>query len=311
MKLRFAALGSTCLIFLSLVLYRGLLAQDAELLPDHPGTLSVTTDVVLVPVVVMDRKYQFVSGLQKEDFKIYDEHVQQKVLYFTSEDAPVSVNLLIDTSGSMAGKLELSRMAVREFLKASNPEDEFSLIAFNGGAHLLSPFTADHALLTNWLPLLQARGWTALLDAMDLALTQVKNARYPRKAIFLISDGGDNRSRHTETEVQRRLTEANVQVYSIGIFSRFEPDDQNGAPLLKRVAKLTGGRLFKIDDPNALPETAGTIGMALRHQYVLGYIPSDAKSDGRYHHIEVKLAQPNRFPKLTISSRSSYLAPLE
>jgi Ca-activated chloride channel homolog len=275
--------------------------------PDRAGTLQVTTNIVLVPVVVMDRFDKFITGLQKDDFELYDNRVRQDIRYFTSEDVPVSAILLLDTSGSMVRTLAMASMAVREFLMASNPEDEFSLIQFNDEPRLLETFTEDHGKIAKWLPSFEPHGWTALLDSIDLALNEMRYARYARKALFIISDGGDNRSRHTATEVLRRVTEADIQVYSIGIFNPF--DEQSGATLLRMMAGVTGGRLFKVDDPNVLPETAKTIGAALRNQYVLGYSPSADKSDGKYHRIEVKLVQPKGSPKRLTSFRSSYLAP--
>lgn len=281
---------------------------------DSGVTIRITADLVLVPVLVMDRYDQYITGLRKDDFEVYDNRVRQDIRSFTSEDVPVSAVLLLDTSGSMARKLPMANMAVREFLAASNPEDEFALIQFNDTVRLLEPFTEDRGRIKNWLPMFQPYGWTALLDSIDLALNEMKHARYARKALFIISDGGDNRSRHTATEVLRRVTEADVQVYSIGIFSRFETDEQekdeqSGATLLKTMARVTGGRLFKVTNPNVLPETAKAIGAALRNQYVLGYSPSADQSDGKYHRVEVKLAQPKGSPKRLTSFRSSYLAP--
>lgn len=291
------------------LLSSGLHAQPADAKPDSGGTIRVTTNVVLVPVLVMDRFDQFITGLRKDDFEVYDNRVRQDIRYFTSEDVPVSATLLLDTSGSMARKLAMATMAVREFLTASNPEDEFSLIQFNDKPRLLVPFTEDHTTIAKWLAVFQAHGWTALLDAIDLALNDMKHSRYARKAIFIISDGGDNFSRHTATEVLRRVTEADVQIYSIGIVNPFESDEQSGATLLKTMARVTGGRLFRVDDPNVLPETAKTIGGALRNQYVLGYSPAADKSEGKYHRIEVKLAQPQGSANRLTSFRSSYLAP--
>jgi VWFA-related protein len=277
--------------------------------PDSAGTIQVTTNVVLVPVLVMDRFDQFITGLRKDDFELYDNRVRQDIRYFASEDVPVSAILLLDTSGSMVRKLAAASMAVRQFLTASNPEDEFSLIQFNDEPHLLVPFTEDHGKIAEWLPVVEPHGWTALLDSIDLALNEMRYARYARKALFIISDGGDNHSWHTTTELVRRVTEANVQIYSIGIFSPIERALQSGETLLRTMARATGGRLFKVKNPNLLPEAAKTIGVALRNQYVLGYSPSAGKSDGKYHRIEVKLVQPKGSPKLLTSFRSRYLAP--
>ncbi len=289
-------------------------ALAAAARPVTAGTLRVTTNVVLVPVVVMDPFDQFITGLQKDDFELYDNRVRQDIRYFTSEDVPVSAILLLDTSGSMLTKLPMATLAVREFLTASNPEDEFSLIQFDDAARLLEPFTEDRRKIDKWLTLFQPHGWTALLDAMDLALNEMRYARNARKALFIISDGGDNHSRHTSSEVLRRVTEADIQIYSIGIVNPFESaeqerDEQSGATLLRAMARATGGQLFKIKNPNVLPETAKTISAALRNEYVLGYSPSADQSDGKYHRIEVKLAQPKGSPKRLMSFRSSYLAP--
>lgn len=284
----------------------GVYARAQEI--HHVATLKVTTDVVLVPVVVMNRYGHCVSGLQKDDFELYEDHVAQEIRYFASEDIPISAVLLFDTSGSMAPKLENARMAVGEFLRASNPEDEFSLIEFSDDVSVVAPFTDDHREIARKLPR-AAKGWTALLDAIDVALEELKYARNPRKAIFIISDGGDNRSRHTVTEVKRRVVEGDAQIYSIGIFNPFERDEETGESLLNAISASTGGRLVKVDDVNTLPEAARKIGLALRNQYVLGYSPSPVKRDGRYHRIQVKLMHPKGTPKFVTSFRSGYVAP--
>jgi Ca-activated chloride channel homolog len=301
------------------LLSSGLHAQQAVLPPAVKAkagdgeTIRVTTNLVLVPVLVMDRSDQFITGLGKDDFELYDNRVRQVIRYVTSEDVPVSAILLLDTSNSMAKKFAMAKLAVREFLMASNPEDEFSLIQFNDEPRVLVPFTEGREKIAKWLPLLEPHGWTALLDSVDLALNEMRLARYARKAIFIISDGGDNFSRHTGAEVLRRVTEADVQIYSVGIFSPLESDEESGATLLKTMARVTGGRLFRAKDPNVLPETAKTIGSALRNQYVLGYSPladkGDGKNDGKYHRIEVKLVQPKGSPNQLVSFRSSYLMP--
>lgn len=298
----FGCLTAAATAALSIGLYAR--AQDAQ----RVGMLKVTTDVVLVPVVVMNRYGHCVSGLQKNDFELYEDHVPQEIRYFAKEDIPISAVLLFDTSGSMARKLDSARMAAGEFLRASNPEDEFSLIEFNDGVRLVAPFTDDHREIARKLPTM-ARGWTALLDGIDLAIEELKYARNPRKAIFIISDGGDNRSRHTVTEVKRRVVEGDVQIYSIGIFDPFEGDEESGESLLSEMAALTGGRLVKVDDLKDLPEAAKTIGLALRNQYVLGYSPEPLKRDGKYHRIRVKLMHPKGSPKFVTSFRSGYLAP--
>jgi Ca-activated chloride channel family protein len=301
------------------------LAQDArvsitpgeprlEFAKDSGGRIRVDTDLVLVPVLVTDADDHLVTGLDRSNFKIFDDNVEQEIRHFSIEDAPVSVGLLFDISGSMAEKMVKARMAASEFLKASNPDDELALIAFNDRARLLTPFTNEFGEIENRIGHLEARGRTALLDAVGLALNEMKHAHNTRKALLIISDGGDNCSRHHEREIRRRVREADVQIYSIGILDSFlyrsrTLEEADGPRLLNEIATQTGGRLFEIDDPNDLPEVASRIGRALRNQYVLGYSPSQLKRDGKYHRITVTLAPPEGSPKMRASFRSSYLAP--
>jgi VWFA-related protein len=279
--------------------------------------IHVDTDLVLVPVVVTDAADQLVTGLDRTNFKVFDDNVEQEIRHFAIEDAPVSVGLLFDVSGSMGERLEKARMAAREFLKVSNPEDELELIAFNDHARLLVPFTNQFSDIENCLPFLEAHGRTALLDAVSIALTEMKQARNNRKAIVIISDGGDNCSRHHEREIRRRVREGEVQIYSIGIVDaiRFRPrttEEMDGPRLLRDISSQTGGRLFEILETNELPAIASRIGTALRNQYVLGYSPSQLKRDGKYHRITVRLDPPQGSAGIMKASfRSSYLAPAQ
>jgi VWFA-related protein len=277
------------------------------------ATFRVDSDLILVPVLVTDSAGRLVTGLDKPNFKLYEDNVEQQISHFASEDAPVSIALAFDTSGSMADKLKKSRLAVKELLKTSNPDDELSLISFSDRPRLLVPFTSDFGEIENRLTFLESRGRTALLDAICLAMDEMKQARHVRKAILLVSDGGDNSSRYHEREIRRRVREADVQIYSIGIMDLHSywrtPEEAGGGKLLNDIASETGGRLFEIDNPNELPEIAAKIGTALRNQYVLGYSPSLPKRDGKYHRITVKLAPPKGSPKLKTSFRMSYLAP--
>jgi len=276
--------------------------------------VRVDSDLVLVPVLVTDKLDRLVPGLDKQSFRVFDNNVEQQISHFAQEDGPISVVLVFDTSGSMQHKLATSRAAVAEFLNESNPEDEFALIQFADHARLVTGFTQDSGEIQNRLAFLAAQGRTALVDAIFLALDQMKHARHARKAILVLSDGGDNRSRHSKNELKRRVRESDVQIYAIGILDAASmwdgsPEEINGPYLLSEIANQTGGRMFPAESLGGLVDIAKRIGAALRNQYVLGYSPSAMKRDGRYHSIVVKLPPTSHQVKWRASFRRSYLAP--
>jgi Ca-activated chloride channel homolog len=277
---------------------------------DRLASIRINSDLVLIPVLVTDHQDRPITGLQKDHFKLYDDKVEQAISNFSSEDAPVSISLLFDCSGSMGPKLQKSRAAVREFLQTANPEDEFSLIEFSDRAQLVSGFTDKIEEIQNRLMFAQSKGATALLDAIYLAIHEMKNAKHTRKAILIISDGGDNSSRYTSKEVKNALREADIQVYSIGIVepftTRMTPEEMTGPVLLGEIAQQTGGRLFEVYDLNDLRDIATRISAALRNQYVLGYAPPDIKHDGKYHRIQVKVERLKGLPPLRATFRSGY-----
>lgn len=281
----------------------------------QPALLRVDSNLVLVPVVVTDNADRLVTGLQKEFFRVYDNNVEQEIRHFVVEDAPVSVVLVFDTSGSMGKKLQTSREAVHQFLEAANVDDEFALVEFNDRVHLTVPFTRDTSEIESRLSMVDSHGRTALIDAAWLALDQMKHARHTRKAILIISDGGDNSSRYSPREFKRKVNESDVQIYSIGIMDPISrrdvsPEEANGSSLLNDIATQTGGRLFEVEHLGSLSEIAVKIGVALRNQYLLGYSPSAVKQDGRFHRITVKLQQQAKGQaKLRATFRSSYRAP--
>lgn len=312
-------------LVLQLVLGFFLSAQEARvsITPRAPArsadrviaNIRVDSDLVLVPVLVTDRWDQLITGLAKNNFQVFEDNVEQTISHFTAEDVPVSVGLVFDISGSMKDKIDRSRAAADEFIRVSNPEDEFMLITFNSQVELLQPFTSEFGDIQNRLPFLEPGGRTALLDAVCLALGQMKHARHARKAIIIISDGGDNCSRYTEREVRNRVREADVQIYSIGILEApgapwRTPEEAGGARLLKLISGPTGGRFLEVYNPDDLPATMARIGRELRNQYVLGYSPSMRKRDGKYHKIFVRLMPPPVSGALRTIFRSCYFAPL-
>jgi Ca-activated chloride channel homolog len=284
----------------------------AELLPK--ANIRVDSTLVLIPVTVTDPMNRFVTGLEKENFKLFEDKKEQLVSQFSSEDAPISVGVVFDCSGSMGHKLEKSRMAVAQFFKMANPEDEFFLVQFNDSAQLAQPFTTSLEEIQNKLAFTQSKGRTALLDAVYLALHEMKKAKNPRKALLLISDGGDNNSRYTETEIKNLVKEADVQIYAIGIYEPVSgrsrtPEEMAGPGLLTEIAEQTGGRQYQVENLNELPDIASKIGVELRNQYILGYSPLNTARDGKYRHVQVKLVQPRGLPPLRPFWKQGYYAP--
>jgi Ca-activated chloride channel family protein len=263
--------------------------------------------------MVMDNKDRMIAGLTREQFRVWDEKTEQVISHFASEDVPVSISLLFDASGSMGTKLVESRAAVTAFIKAANPDDEFSLIQFNDRPQLLQGFTSRTEDIEDRLKVIQSKGRTALLDAIVLSLAEMRNAKHRRKAILILSDGGDNESRYTLGEVKSRLRETDVQIYSIGIMESLSNryitmEEMAGAALLDGLARQTGGRMFEVGNLNDLSDIAAKIGTALRNQYLLGYVPSNNMRDGKYHRVQVKIARRKEQPRLRASFRTGYLA---
>jgi len=278
------------------------------------SNIRVDSTLVLIPVTVTDPLNRFVTGLDKDNFKLFEEKKEQEIVSFTSEDAPLSIGLVFDCSGSMGNKLEKSREAVAQFFKTANPEDEFFLVQFNDTADLVQHFTTSLEEIQNRLTFTQSKGRTALLDAVLLAIDEMKKARNPRKALLIISDGGDNSSRYTEGEVKSRVREADVQIYAIGIYEPIAsrnrtPEELAGPGLLSEISEQTGGRQYPVGNLNELPDIAAKIGVELRHQYILGYSPQNTLHDGKYRRVDVKLIQPRGLGTLRAFWRHGYYAP--
>jgi VWFA-related protein len=279
------------------------------------STLRVDTNLVLVPVSVVDPNNRPITGLEREHFKLLDDHVEQTLTHFSMDDEPVAVGLVFDISGSMGQKLRMSRMAAAQFFRTSNPEDEFFLVEFNDTPKLMTPLTRDVEQIQNQLTFSQSKGRTALLDAIMLAMHEMKRSEKKRKALLIISDGGDNSSRYTEGEVRAAVKESDVLIYAIGVFEPYasrgrSPEESAGPGMLNDIAEQTGGRHYPAD-AYELPDIAAKIGLEMRNRYVLGYAPTKAMRDGRYHRVEVKLLPPKGLPKMTAHWRTGYFAPAE
>ena len=279
----------------------------------HTKPIRVDVDLVLVPVTITDPSDRPVLGLAKENFVVLDNGEKQEIENFSCEDSPISLGVIFDLSGSMANKIDKAREAVGEFLKTANPEDEFFLIAFSDKPVLLNDFTTSVEAVQQRLLYTAPKGRTALLDAIYLGLAKMRQARHRRKALLLISDGADNRSRYTENEIRAIVKEADVQIYAIGIYdvSPRSEEERFGPALLSEVSEVTGGRAYPVGNPNELSEVAARIGLELRNQYILGYRPSKPARDGKWRKVRVKLTAPKGLPPLTVYAKMGYYAPGE
>lgn len=272
------------------------------------------TTLVLIPATITDPSNRFVLGLRKEDFRVFEDGTEQTIAHFSGEDAPLSLGLVFDCSGSMDDKLRFSRLAAAQFLKTMNVQDEAFLVEFNDSAQLEVEFTSQFEQLQDKLAAMHPGGLTAMLDAAEMALREMKKAKNPRKAILIISDGGDNHSKYTAHELESLVRAADVQIYAMGVFEPsirlgMSNEEVSGPRLLAELAEQTGGRAFGASNSNDLPSVATRISIELRNQYVLAYSPSNKSKDGKYRQVEVKVAAQPGMPSLKARWRLGYYAP--
>ncbi len=278
-------------------------------------TLHVNSSLVLIPVHVTAATGATVTGLKKEDFLLFEDGVPQSITHFAQDDAPVSAGVLLDISGSMKNKLLMASEAATSFFEYANPQDEFFLIEFNSRPKLKIPFTHDWASISSEIKRAKPSGWTAMLDAIHLALAQMKQARNSRKALIILSDGGDNFSRRNLAQLRSTLIEAGVQVYAMGVFDhnysvKHTAEERNGPRLLDSVALDTGGRDFPVGSREELPNIGVQIARELRNQYILGYTPAALATDGKFHSVKLQLV-PLYSGYLRTYYRRGYYAPTQ
>jgi Ca-activated chloride channel family protein len=283
-------------------------ASSARAIP-----IRIYTDLTLIPVLVTDSADRAVTGLGREHFRVFEDGVEQRIVSFGAEDSPVSVGLVFDSSGSMGTKLNMSREGIAEFLKTTNSKDDFFLLQFDTRPQPAGEFTSAPQDILDQLSRVESRGRTALLDAVSLGLQKLRKARNPRRALLVISDGGDNNSRYTQSEIKKMVQEADVQIYVMRIHeqtNRWSKDQMIGPALLTELCKETGGRSFAIEDLRDLPGVATKIGLELRNQYLLGY-RSTQDANGGYRRVTVKLRQTDTSPHLRAYWRRGYTAPVQ
>jgi Ca-activated chloride channel homolog len=280
----------------------------------RPGAnLRMDKNLVLEPVSVLDNQNRPVTGLDRSNFRVFDDKVEQPIESFSKDDEPIAVGLVFDTSGSMGRKLSESRMAVKAFFETANPEDEFLLVEFSDTPRLAVPLTKDPRQIETRLTSSKSRGKTALLDAIYFGLNEIKKSKKSRKALLVISDGGDNHSRYREREVQELVRESDVLIYAIGIYEPWDsldrtPEELAGPSLLKEIAEQTGGREYSAGYMGRLADITEKIGVALHNLYVLGFSPANQRRDRRYHSVQIKIVRTHGLPPMLASWRLGYVA---
>lgn len=289
--------------------------------PDAPPSLAIRSkplrvdvDLVLVPVTVTDVKGKSVMDLHREDFRLFEGEKELPVRYFFAQDTPVSVGVVVDLSSSMKSKLELVREAFDEFFKNADPADDYFVVTFSDRVKLLADTTTNIPTIQSKLAAIEAKGNTALADAIYLSLLKLHTARYERKALVIISDGGDNASRNSLRKVKNLAKEADAQVYAIDVcdspsvlFTK-KIEERFGRQWLTQVSEVSGGRTIAVDDAGKIPDAAAQISLELRNQYVLGFRPSNLDRGEKWRKIKVRLTRDEDEMPVQLYYKTGYMA---
>ncbi|HEV8412143.1 MAG TPA: VWA domain-containing protein [Bryobacteraceae bacterium] len=274
---------------------------DARVLPS--GVIRSDVNRVFIPTTVTDSSGRPVQGLRKQDFRLWEDGVEQDLSEFFTEEGPISVGVILDISGSVKNKLDQAKQAVRQFLRLSAQADEFFLVTFNDRPQLIHSFTTSPNDIEADFAAAQPRGWTALYDAIFLGINHMKRANLNRRVLLILSDGGDNNSRYSEGEIRSLVREADVRIFSISMESH--------TPVLDKLANESGGRAYQVHDLDNLPEAAAALSAEAHAEYILGFTPPDRQRDGKYHSVKVQVLQYAGEQPLHVSWRRGYYGPLE
>ena len=286
--------------------------QTAADKPDKQSTLKIDVELVLVNATVTDSLNRYVSGLEGEHFQIWEDSVEQKIEYFSAEDVPVSVGIIFDVSGSMKDKITTARQAATTFVKSGNPEDEYFIVSFANRPEVAADFTTDITKLQSKLIMTQAKGMTAMYDSVYLGLEKLKDGTNPKKALLLITDGEDNRSRYTFQNVKEFVKEQDVQIYGIGIVDDWNSQlgaGKTGRAMVEELAEITGGRAFFPDSVYDLEDICTKIAVELKNQYVIGYHSTNEAKNGKWRKLRMKINPPKGIQRLNVRYKQGYYAP--
>ncbi len=288
-------------------------SASGQALTLHTRPLRVDVNMVLVPVTVTDTMNHPVTTLEQQQFQVFEGDQRQDIRFFEKEDGPISIGVLLDLSKSMTDKIDMAKRALAEFFATAHPDDDYFVITFSDSPAVLADSTRSVGTILAKLSDAKPAGHTALLDAIYLGVRKLRSAHYKRRALLIISDGGDNRSRYKAGEIKNLVEEADVQIYGIGIFDTIfkTPEEWAGKRLLTTITDATGGRTITLKSPRQLPAIAAAVGWELRNQYVLGYRPTNATRDGKWRNIKVRLAPAATPTDLQLHYKRGYTAPLE
>jgi len=304
------AIALPALLFLALVVCAGdrtpQIKQDRD---SESFRISVDVALVVLPATVIDRQGGFVSDLGEQNFEVYENGVPQRIRLFKNEDIPVTVGLVVDHSSTMGSKLAEVTAAARTFVRSSNQEDEMFVVNFNENVSLGLPrttrFTNSTAELERAITAAPAGGQTALYDAIAKALEELQAGSRDKKVLIVVSDGGDNASARSLSQVMKLAEQSSAVIYTLGVFDEEDPD-RNPA-VLKRLAQATGGEAFFPSQLSEVVAICGRIARDIRHQYTIGYVPSNLTRDGAYRAIRVR-ARANGHDRLSVRTRAGYIA---
>jgi VWFA-related protein len=263
--------------------------------------LRMDVQMVQIPVTVTDLRGKPILGLSQSDFRVFEDDVEKPIASFFKSDEPLSTGIVFDTSRSMKPRMADARQALDQFLHTGGDGDEYFLVRFSDQAELLSPFTRDGEIISAELSGIEAKGWTALNDAIVLAAHQSRKAQNKRRVLLVISDGGDNNSRYSESEMIAMLREADLRVYAISLFDK--------SPLLIKVCEETGGRAVQLHKLADLPDAMEQLSVEMRSEYIVGYSPNSVLNDGKYHKVRVAVQPPAGMARVRTSWRRGYIAP--
>lgn len=278
---------------------------------DDKQAVVVNTDLITFNVTVTDAYGRFVSGLKQNAFSVFDDKDRENITFFSDEDAPVSVGIVFDLTGSMSGeKVQRAKDALSHFMQTSDDRDEYFLITLQSGrAFLTMDKTRDSKAILEKLTFVQTKGNTAFYDGVYLAANKVQRGTYPKRAVLVISDGQDNNSRYTFNDLRKSLKESDVEIYCIGIEESGNGSlAMEGSGILDEISGVSGGKSFFPRSGAEMDDIFEQIALELRHQYAIGYKPPNFVSDGRWHHLKVKVSPPRGLPRLFVRSKEGYFA---
>ena len=267
------------------------------------SNIRLDVNLVLIPVLVTDLYDRPVRGLRKENFRVVEGDTEQTITQFFSDDSPVSIGLIFDGSNSMTDKIDRTRQAVSAFLEMSTPGDEFFLVKFSDRPESICNFTQDISAIQHAVESIFPAGWTSMFDAIYVGINKMRAAKHARKALVVLTDGGDNNSRYTETEIRRLVEEADVRIFSISI--------RGGSAALDKLTEESGGRALRVRDIDDLPDAAANLSAEIHSEYVLGYSPSGGQRDGKYRKVKVELVRHASIPRLRTSWKHGYYSPTQ